>query len=239
MRKPFVAVTPSTDTPGRYHVSMPYMDVLERAGAVPVMLGMNPEDEDIAEIAGRFDGFLFAGGCDVAPYEYGEETHSGCGVIQPKRDRLEINLFREIRKLNKPCFAICRGIQLINVAMGGTLYQDIPSEYTPANGSPALQHYQQTPAYTPTQHVSVYRDSLIHRITGKETLLVNSHHHQAVKTPGRGFGVTAVSADGIVEAIERDDMDFCLAVQWHPEQLAPDMPEQMKLFEAFAEACRK
>ena len=239
MRKPFIAVTPSTDTPGRYHVSAPYFESLERAGAIPVLLPMHPGDDGIKEIANSFDGFLFAGGCDAAPYLYGEETLLCCGEIQPERDRLEIALYHEIKKLNKPCLAICRGIQIINVAEGGSLYQDIPTQFKPENGSGMLQHRQVFAANIPSQHVKLEEGSMVRQIMGTDVILVNSHHHQAVKKLGGGFEVTARSLDGIIEAIERKDMSFCIGVQWHPEQLSSQMKEEAALFDAFVKACGK
>ncbi len=239
MKKPLIGVTPSTENNGKYHVSVPFFQSLERAGAIPVLLPMDPSDEDIREMAGSFDGFLFAGGCDVSPFEYGEETRQCCGEIQPARDRLEITLFREIMKQKKPCLAICRGIQVINVATGGTLYQDLTSEFNPENGTPKLQHSQNSPEYTPTQHVSVRPGTLLHRITGETLLKVNSHHHQAVKELGKGFVISATSPDGLIEAIERENDMFCLGVQWHPEHLSSNDPVQAKLFNAFVRACEK
>ncbi|MBQ7444922.1 MAG: gamma-glutamyl-gamma-aminobutyrate hydrolase family protein [Clostridia bacterium] len=237
MKKPIVAVTPSTENNGRYHVSVPYFDVLEKAGVLPVLLPMHPGDTDFNDIVTLFDGFLFAGGCDVSPAEFGEEILPECGEIQPDRDRLEILLFREVIKQKKPCFAICRGVQVINVAAGGSLFQDIPAQYKHYSGNEPLKHSQDVSLTEPTHHVSVKEGTKLFDITGSSDLFVNSHHHQSVKDVADMFKVTAVSDDGVIEAVESDEMPFCVGVQWHPEQLAVSRPEQMKLFEAFAKAC--
>ncbi|MCR5695034.1 MAG: gamma-glutamyl-gamma-aminobutyrate hydrolase family protein [Clostridia bacterium] len=240
--KPVVAVTPSTENNGKYHVSVPYFDVLERAGVIPVLLPMHLDDNDVEQVVNIFDGFLFAGGCDVLPSEYGEETVEACGEIQPQRDKLELALFRRLFVLKpaKPVLAICRGLQVMNVAAGGSLYQDIAAQYAPDDGKTVLTHRQEQPSYIPTHHVTVAKDTLLYGIIGGlSDLYVNSHHHQAVKKPGAGMKISAVSSDGIIEAMEYEGLPFCIGVQWHPEHLAAGMPEQMKIFEAFATACSK
>jgi len=238
MKKPIIAITPQPDG-GKFSVTDAYVNAIEKNGGIACMLGCNPGKENIPDIVKRFDGFLFAGGDDVDPDCYGEPVHPGCGEITPQRDALEIELYKEVARQNKPMFAICRGIQVVNVAAGGTLYQDIPSEFVREEGKPSLIHSQRTTSLQPTQYVNISKDSKIFGIFGETRVRVNTHHHQAVKELAPGFKITAFADDGIIEAIERDDLKYCVCVQWHPERLAPNYELQNNLFKSFIKACGK
>ena len=147
MKKVLIAVTPGlSQGEGRYYTSAAYFDALEACGAIPVLVSMKPEESDFEEVAKRVDGFLFSGGNDVSPDEYGQNMRIRCGEVQPERDRAELGYFRAAVRLDRPVLAICRGIQLINVAAGGTLYQDIPGEYRAEDGAARLLHSQHSPA---------------------------------------------------------------------------------------------
>lgn len=239
MRKPLIAVTPGmAQAEGRLYTSVAFFDALEACGAIPVIVSMRTGDEDFEEIAKRVDGFLFSGGNDVSPDAYGQNMRIGCGEVQPERDRAEFGYFKAASRFDKPVLAICRGIQVINVAAGGTLYQDIPGEYRAEDGANRLLHSQRSPANVATQYVNVSKPSRLFEIVREERIMVNSHHHQAVDRLGEGFTVTARADDGIVECIEKADMSFCVGVQWHPEHLWAKDPKQKAIFEAFVKACR-
>ncbi|MBO7503549.1 MAG: gamma-glutamyl-gamma-aminobutyrate hydrolase family protein [Clostridia bacterium] len=239
MKKVLIAVTPGlSQGEGRYYTSAAYFDALEACGAIPVLVSMKPEESDFEEVAKRVDGFLFSGGNDVSPDEYGQNMRIGCGEVQPERDRAELGYFRAAVRLDRPVLAICRGIQLINVAAGGTLYQDIPGEYRAEDGAARLLHSQHSPANVATQYVNVSNPSRLYGFVKEERIMVNSHHHQAVDRVGEGFVVTARADDGIIECIEKTDMSFCVGVQWHPEHLWQKDPKQKAIFEAFVKACR-
>ncbi len=236
MSRPLIAITPSnSDDFGALHVYTSYLESVERSGGIPVMLPMHPSEDDIEKIAETFDGFLFSGGEDIAPKRYGEETSLHCGSIIPERDDMECRLYRALEKRDKPVFGICRGIQSLNVFSGGTLYQDLPSDFP----GKVLQHSQRSKSTFPTQSIVVEKDSLLYDIVGKTEIYMNSHHHQAVKDPAPGWEVCARAKDGVIEGIWRKDKTFFLGVQWHPERLTMTVPEAKALFDAFIQASAK
>jgi putative glutamine amidotransferase len=174
----------------------------------------------VADVIGSIDGLLLTGGEDVDPARYGQATHPSVVDVDPARDEFEINLVSEARRRNLPIFAICRGIQLLNVACGGTLIQDIPSEV-----AGALDHSLTVPPHKPydlAHEVWLDKDTLLtrlmrERLSDTDSCETNSRHHQAVKELATGFRVSATAPDGVIEAIEDPAARFCLGVQWHPE----------------------
>lgn len=185
-------------------------------------------------------GLLLPGGGDVEPARYGEEPHPSLVDIEPLRDEFEIALVREARSRNLPIFAICRGLQVLNVAFGGTLVQDIPSQVPGA-----LEHRLAVPpheAFALAHEVWIDKDTKLarlmnERLGGADTCDVNSRHHQAVKQVAPNFNVSATAPDGVVEAIEDPSAPFCLAVQWHPENFWRT-GEFRPLFETFVETAQ-
>ena len=185
-------------------------------------------------------GLLLTGGSDVAPALYGEPTHKSVLDVEPARDEFEIKLIRTARAQHLPIFAICRGIQVLNVACGGTLIQDIPSQLTGA-----LDHSLSVPPHEPyslAHEIWIEKDSLLSRLMRErlveaDTCEVNSRHHQAVKAVARGFKVSATAPGGVIEAIEDPSTKFCLGVQWHPENFWRT-GEFRPLFEGFLEAAK-
>ena len=174
------------------------------------------------------DGLLLPGGGDIDPKFYGQERIPACGEPNVLRDTAEPLLLRAFLAADKPVLAICRGIQLMNVALGGDLYQDIkPFAHVPHNDHWGKIHT-----------VTVRRDTLLSRILGQDTVLVNSQHHQAASRVAPGLEIAALSEDGFIEALEKPDATFCLGVQWHPEWLSDADPAQQGLFGAFVEACK-
>jgi putative glutamine amidotransferase len=221
---PTVAITPCKKP-------RDYAAAVRRAGATPRALTL---DEPTDRVLEGVDGLLLTGGDDVDPAIYGEAPHPTYDVSEPGRDAFEIDLVRRALAADLPVLAICRGLQVLNVALGGTLVQDIPSE-------PAA-HLTHDVAATPTtlaHTVSVMPGSSLAALLGPdETRAVNSRHHQSVRALGQGLVVTASSPDGVIEAAEVPAARFCVGVQWHPENFHAT-GEFDRLFDGFVEACRR
>ena len=205
-----------------------YIESLARAGAGMRWVELSDPEQAVQD-ALTCDGLLLPGGGDMDPKFYGQARIPACGEPNLLRDAAEPLLLRAFLAADKPVLGICRGIQVMNAVLGGDLYQDIkPFEHLPHNGHWAKVHT-----------VTVRRGTLLSRILGQDTVLVNSQHHQAVNRVAPGFTLAALSEDGIVEAIEKPDARFCLGVQWHPEWLSDADPAMQGLFDAFVNACSK
>jgi putative glutamine amidotransferase len=221
---PVVAITPCKK-PRHYEAAV------LRAGATPRPLSLA---EPVETALDGVDGLLLTGGDDVDPAIYGETPHPTYDVSEPGRDAFEIDLVRRALAADVPVLAICRGLQVLNVALGGTLIQDIPSE--PAA---LLQHDADGPPTTLAHTVAVAPGSCLAALVGPgETRAVNSRHHQSIRALGQGLVVTATSPDGIIEAAEVPAARFCLGVQWHPEDFHLT-GEFDGLFDGFVSACRR
>lgn len=233
MAKPLIGLTPQYDTEKeRLWMRPNYLEAVEAAGGVPLVLPLARSPEDIAALARLCDGILFTGGPDVHPNCFGEETLRFCGAIDARRDALELALAREAKRLGKAVFGICRGIQLLNVALGGSLYQDIPAQ---VEGLP-IAHSQQPPYSVPVHRVAVEPESPLFAIVGKRELTVNSMHHQAVRALAPELRCAARSRDGLAECVYLPGSRFFLAVQWHPEYLWREDADQRKLLRAFVDS---
>ena len=224
---PVIAIAPCS----RQH---DYEEAVRRAGGDVRILDY--ETDRPSSVVSEVDGILLPGGDDVQPSLYGESVHPAFEAAEPGRDAYEIELARRAADANVPLFAICRGIQVLNVARGGTLVQDIPSQL-PA----AVEHAVRDTPHTIAHDVWVSEGTLLHallrdRIDG-DACPVNSRHHQAVQTLGSGLLVSATAPDGVIEAVEDPSRRFCLGVQWHPENFYRT-GEFRALFEAFVEAAR-
>ena len=205
-----------------------YIESLARAGAGMCWVELSAPEQAVQD-ALTCDGLLLPGGGDMDPKFYGQARIPACGEPNLLRDAAEPLLLRAFLAADKPVLGICRGIQVMNAVLGGDLYQDIkPFEHLPHNDHWAKVHT-----------VTVRRGTLLSRILGQDTVLVNSQHHQAVDQVAPGFTLAALSEDGIVEAIEKPDAGFCLGVQWHPEWLSDADPAMQSLFDAFVNACSK
>ena len=229
-----IGVTPAQNDKGNITVNQDYLDSVTRAGAVPLLLPLIEDEKTQMALLARVDGLLLTGGPDADPALYGEETLPCCGEISAKRDAVEISLFRKALIIGKPVLGICRGLQVMNVALGGTLYQDIATQKANAISHPCYD----TPR-DKVHEVTVIENSLLHRITGLTHFSVDSRHHQGIRTLGKGLTATAYSKDGLIEAIDLTQEQFVTAVQWHPESLSDRFAEAQAIFNAFAEACER
>lgn len=205
-----------------------------KLGAIPLIIAFPDDVSKVDQLAQDYvqliDGLMLPGGPDVDPTFYGEEPHPKIGMTLYQKDRFEIALIKAALAADKPIFGICRGIQIMNVAMGGTLYQDLESQYPELK----IQHPQATLGQFATHHVELTAGSKLAKLYGRSTIKVNSRHHQAVKAVGEGLKVTAVAPDGVVEGMESTDTDLFLGVQWHPENMwQQEDPQQLVVFQDF------
>jgi|SRR5215211_3076939 len=201
---------------GRFvRTDIEYVKVVAEAGGVPVVIPPSVSLRAAKALLDSVDGLLLSGGPDLDPGYYGEEPIPGLGTTIPEWDALEMVLLRLALKRGMPIFGICRGMQMLNVALGGTLYQDVPSQL----GADVLNHWQTTPKCQVTHEVEVLDDSYLAKITDRQTIEVNSYHHQGIKCLAEALTVAAHSADGLIEALESRDVSerWLVGVQWHPE----------------------
>ena len=205
-----------------------------KLGAIPLIIAFPDDVSKVDQLTQDYvqliDGLMLPGGPDVDPTFYGEEPHPKIGMTLYQKDRFEIALIKAALAADKPIFGICRGIQIMNVAMGGTLYQDLESQYPELK----IQHPQATLGQFATHHVELTAGSKLAKLYGQSTIKVNSRHHQAVKAVGKGLKVTAVAPDGVIEGMESTDTDLFLGVQWHPENMwQQEDPQQLVVFQDF------
>lgn len=233
MKKPIIGVVPLVDEERESFWMLPgYFEGIEEAGGIPVMLPLTDDPEAVARLAETCDGVLLTGGHDVSPEVYGETPREVCGACCPARDRMERLLLAEALQRDLPVLGICRGIQFLNAALGGTLWQDLPVDY------PSEVNHHQTGAYeAPIHTVRLLPGTPLADLLGKDVLPVNSYHHQAIHTLAPGLVAMATAPDGIVEAVYEPGKRFVWAVQWHPEFSWKVNEDSRKIFAAFVGAC--
>jgi gamma-glutamyl-gamma-aminobutyrate hydrolase PuuD len=244
---PLILVSPSTEEKGAefydYSISLSetYLDAITQAGGLPLVLPCAPSPKVIAEYVRRVDGVMISGGDDIQPELYSDpvppELRKTVGRNDAVRDLLETLLVKECFAQQKPLLAICRGHQILNITLGGTLFVDIPSQVETKINHSRLKHKDRL-----VHDVQIEPDSLMARIFGKNTIQVNSSHHQGVQKIAKPLRVTGRSPDGIIEALELRPEDgalmpFLLGVQFHPERLVRAHSEFVELFRSFTEAC--
>jgi putative glutamine amidotransferase len=211
-----------------------YLDALELVGLAPVAITPAHSAAALASIMSVCDGLVLTGGADIAPARYGEAPAPALGSVSLERDELEWRALDRALERDLPVFGICRGLQILNVYFGGTLYQDLPSELGATIG-----HEQAEPWSGRAHDVDVVADSLLHRVVRSDVIRINSFHHQGVKRLAAGLRAAAHAQDGLVEAVESPQHAWILGVQWHAERRAADVPEtdhDRRLFAAFAGA---
>jgi putative glutamine amidotransferase len=231
---PLIGLTTSVSVdayPGRAYTNAAYVLAVQQAGGVPVLLPPQLAGTARDELWRRLDGLVLSGGGDMDPARFGEHRHPTVYDVSAARDELEIDLTRRALAEGIPLLAICRGIQVVNVALGGTLYQDIPTDLR----SP-IAHTQKERRDQPTHPVKVQEGSRLAEILGRLEVDVNSFHHQALRELGRGLRAVAAAPDGVIEGVEVAEHPFAVAIQWHPEELVAQDLAARELFRAVVEA---
>ena len=245
-RRPIIAVPTQTlqslggipaDFPPSWVMSQRYVLTLTAAGALPWLVPLVGDDEaTLRAIYEELDGVFLPGGADIDPGSYGEDRHPLCDKTDPPRDAVELKLVRWAREDRKPVLGVCRGAQLINLGVGGTLYKDLATErpdsikhdYWPFGGQFRRDHL--------AHEVRIAERTRLAELLGASALKVNSMHHQGIRDLAPGLTASAVAPDGLVEAVESTDGHWMLGVQWHPEALTETDPRMRRLFEAFVQA---
>jgi putative glutamine amidotransferase len=243
--RPVIGVTTQTleeipdELPRCWIMSQRYVSTLTASGAVPWIVPLLDDPETLRAIYDRLDGIFLPGGVDIDPSSYNETRTSACGRVDPDRDKTEIMLAEWAMHDRKPILAVCRGAQLLSVAVGGTLYQDVGSEHP---GAIKHDYFPKAGANTRqdlVHPVTIVANTQLSRVLGTDTVLVNSMHHQGIKRLAPTLVANAFAPDGLIEGVESAESaedDFVLGVQWHPEDLADSEPKMRKLFDAFIEA---
>lgn len=233
--RPLIAVTPLYNEKRSLQL-MPsnYLEAVEQAGGAPVMLPLTKNTAVLEAVLSQCSGILFTGGHDIDPVLYGQDMIPQCGELSPLRDMMEGWMLNWVLEREIPVLAICRGMQLLNVHLGGTLYQDLSTQR-----KKVFNHSQEPPYDTVVHTVLVAKDSFLSRFTGWGAIQVNSLHHQAVDRVAPGVIVEACSTDGVVEAIRLPTKPFVLGVQWHPEFNTDQQKASAEIFKGFVSACSK
>ncbi|MDI2586843.1 gamma-glutamyl-gamma-aminobutyrate hydrolase family protein [Psychrobacillus sp. NEAU-3TGS] len=233
--KPIIGITAEVKEDGNYFMPPVYGQAIIQAGGIPVLIPLIPE-EDIEELAKQIDGLFVTGGEDIDPSYYNVEPHIHLGRITPMLDQMEFKLVQKMLELDKPYIGVCRGLHMLNVASGGTLYQSIHSQ----REEPVMQHAQKAIRTHRSHPVKVEKESQLYELLQQDELKVNSFHHQAVNVVGENLNVVARATDGIIECVESTKHHFVFGFQWHPEEFAVDGDEASKrVFHAYIQAALK
>ena len=230
---PKIAIFASVDGERAAAVLHTYIHSIEQSGGLPLLIPYVKNKALLKEAIALCDGVLFTGGGDADPTLYGEEILPECGKIEPMRDELDMDALRIALSQKKPILGICRGIQMINIALGGSLYQDIPSQY-----QTEIPHSQTTGLHAYSHSVQIVKDTPLYSLLQENEIPANSFHHQAIKALGRGLVPMAYAPDGIIEAVYSTEHPFIRAYQWHPERLFDADEHHKKIFSEFVGACR-
>lgn len=231
MRKPTIGIIPLFDEYKESYWMIPgYMLCIEQCGAIPVILPLTTNEETIESLINLCDGFLLTGGHDVNPKLYNEEKSDKCHNICFKRDEMETILFNRIIKKDKPTLAVCRGLQLINVILGGSLYQDLETQK-------GVNHVQKPPYDINFHKVDIINPSPLYNLLKEDEIDVNSYHHQAIKDLAKELKPMAVSKDGLIEAVYMKDKKFIWGLQWHPELNYKKEETSIKIIKEFIRNC--
>ena len=234
-KKPVIAVTPMYDgVLERYTLRGDYMQMLCGLGALPVMLPLTTDRGILDGFLDLCDGLILSGGYDVDPARYGETDRGLCGTIQPERDEMEVYLCRQAVARDKPTLGICRGVQVMNVALGGTLYQDVRAEL-----GTELPHQVSEPVGGIAHTVTLVPGSPLAQLQGMEEMPVNSRHHQSIRDAAPGLQIQATAPDGVIESVWMPGKRFVWGVQWHPETIWDQSEPNRRIAEAFLAAAKE
>ena len=230
--KPVIGVMPLWDELRDSLWMLPgYLDGISQAGGLPLIFPFTSDEEELSQLMDRCDGFLLTGGHDVSPDIYGEDPLPQLQECCRKRDVMELIVLRKAVEQDKSVLGICRGLQFINAALGGTLYQDLPTQ-RPSG----VEHHQSGAYDAPTHDVELVADSPLCRYLGKTSMKVNSYHHQGVRDLADSLSVMGTAPDGLTEALYRPSSRFLWAVQWHPEFMFRTDADSREIFRAFVES---
>lgn len=234
--KPIIGIVPAIDEEkGLYYVHEDNIRAIEEAGGTPILIPYysTPKNTRILHL---MDGLYLTGGNDIDPTLFGEEPKPHLGNITRVRDNFEIKIIRKILELEKPILAVCRGTQILNVALGGDMYQDIYSQIE----TPILQHQQNATKSHPSHFVNIDKNSLLYQLVNETKIKVNSRHHQANRNIAKSLKISGRANDGVIEAIESTDHRFVLGLQWHPENMAVKGDEvSRKIYQGFIQVCKE
>lgn len=242
MKKPYIGISGSillgsagsdVDLP-RSYVNLDYTRSIEEAGGIPIIIPFTTNLEIIHDTVAHLDGLLLSGGHDVYPLHYGEEPLQKLGEVWPERDHFDFALLKAAEERQIPIFGICRGMQVLNVYRGGSLYQDLSYDETCT-----IKHAQNQTPELGTHTVDIEFETNLASAIGRSTWVTNSHHHQSVKTVGKGLQVVARAKDGTVEGLEDSSYPWMVATQFHPEMMTPKDQSAIRLFDAFIAAAQK
>ena len=232
MKKTMIGIVPLIDQDRNSYWMLPgYMEGIIEQGGIPVMLPVTKDKETLKQLVECYDGFVFTGGHDINPDLYHEEIVMECGEICDERDTMESLLLPLVYQANKPALGICRGLQLFNVCLGGTLYQDLNTMH-PSN----LEHRQPDKYHQPIHEVTLIKDTPLYDLLNKEVIGINSLHHQAIKDLSPMLKPMAITSDNLIEAVYDPSKKYFMAVQWHPEFSYLINDDSKKIFKSFVAA---
>lgn len=233
--KPLVGITAEVKEDGSFYLPPVYAKAITQAGGIPIVIPLLP-GEDLEALCGRIDALFVTGGEDIDPSYYNADPHIHLGRITPNLDKMEFALVQKMLELDKPYMGVCRGLHMLNIVMGGSLYQSIHSQ----RKEPVMQHAQIAIRTHRSHPVKVKTDSRLYSLIQEDEFKVNSFHHQAVNEVGEHLRVVARATDGIIECVESTKHSFVFGFQWHPEEFALDGDEaSQRLFKAYIQAALK
>lgn len=241
MTRPLIAVTSSITPesggrPERATLNASYLRAIDRAGGLPLLIAPQFGVHTIEALMATARGLVLTGGGDVSPELYGEKPHPASAGVSRERDAMELEALRVALERGLPVLAICRGMQVLNVAMGGSLYQDLPTQ-CPSPINHAQTNDGTTPRDAVTHDATLAEGSRLSTVLGGTVVGVNSMHHQGIREPGDGIVVTAITSDGVIEGVEMPGERWVLGVQWHPEELVDSQEHARRLFDTFMAVC--
>ena len=233
--KPNIGIVPIIDDDGVLGVYQQYIHAVERAGGIPVIIPYSFDEETLDLYTNACSGFIFVGGVDINPQKYGEEVLPECGRLTPKRDAFDFRMFDRLIKTGKPLLGVCRGMQVFNVALGGTLYQDLGTQF----GHGDVSHRHEEPRGFTSHRITIQEDTPLYSLLKKSDSVINSMHHQGIKRLAEGLVPMAYADDGIIEAVYMPGGKYVVAYQWHPEERFDEVEHNRLIIIDFIEHCKE